>query len=230
MFALDFRISEQMRLATTEQFKLATLNNAFDMSDSVNAKTHANFTSADELFGNNVYIRGGVMGNYSNKFVISDSYLNEFKQFIQNFTTPLPWKSEDYIILTNGLCGSACALFAEHAAKFNNVTTVAVGGIASNPLLSYSSFIGGAVFNSIEVFESLDKLALLNNSLMPKSFPLAGMEVTFTTYEAYSKINLDEILEFTFRPADFRLFYNEKNIRNVSILWSQTAALIGSKR
>ncbi|CAG8739650.1 4013_t:CDS:2 [Dentiscutata erythropus] len=116
------------RLATTEQFKLATLDNAFDMSDCVNAKTHANFTSTDELLGNNVYIRGGVMGNYSNKF---------------------------------------------HVVKFNNVTFVAVGGIASNPLLSYSSFIGGPIFTSIEMYDSLDKLGLLNNSLMPKSFPLA---------------------------------------------------------
>ncbi|CAG8760127.1 12275_t:CDS:2, partial [Dentiscutata erythropus] len=117
------------RLATTEKFKFATLNNAFDMSDYVNAKTHANFT----------IINVGVMGNYSNKF---------------------------------------------HAAKFNDITTVAVGGIASNPLLSYSSLIGGSIFTSIEIFESLYILGLLNNSLMPKSFPLAGMDIAFTTYEA----------------------------------------------
>ncbi|KAF0523919.1 peptidase s41 family protein [Gigaspora margarita] len=228
-FDFDIRVTEQMKLAITEQFKLATLNNIFDMSYYVNSKTRANFTSADDFIGNNIYTRGCVMGNYSNKHVVSDSSLNEIIQFIQNLTTPLPWKPEDYIILTNGLCGSACAFIAEHAVEYNNVTTVAVGGIASNPLLSYASFPGGAVINSTQIFDSLEKLGLLNNTLIPKPFPLTGTFVNFPMDEVYSKINPDEILEFSYRPAKFRLFYDEQNIRNNSILWSQAAALIGSK-
>ncbi|CAG8808485.1 9575_t:CDS:2, partial [Gigaspora margarita] len=193
-FDFDIRISEQMKLAITEQFKLATLNNIFDMSDYFNSKTHANFTSADDLIGNNVYTHYSI---YS------------------KFTTPLPWKPEDYIILTNGLCGSACTFIAGHAIEYNNVAAVAVGGIASNPLLSYDSFP--------------EKLGLLNNTLIPKPFPLTGTFVHFTMNEVYSEINPDEILEFSYRPAKFRLIYNEKNVRNISILWSQAAALIGSK-
>ncbi|CAG8581812.1 2544_t:CDS:2 [Dentiscutata erythropus] len=227
-FDFDLRITEQLRLAITEQYKLGIKNNIFDMKEYINEKSHANFTSVEDIFGNNVYTRGGVKGNYSNRYILSDSELNVISQFIQNLTTPLPWKPEDYIILTNGLCGSACANIAEHAAEFNNVTTVAVGGIVSNSLLSYSSFPGGFVYNSTQIFDSLSQLGLLNNTIMPKPFPLAGMEVTLPMNEIYSKTNPDEILEFGFRPADFRLFYDEKNIRNISILWSQAAALIGS--
>ncbi|CAG8596970.1 12814_t:CDS:2, partial [Racocetra fulgida] len=229
-FDYDMRITKQMRLAVTEEFRLATSNTIFDIKGYVNANTHANFTSADDFFGNNVYTRGGVVGNYSNKYVLSDIEINEIRQIIkQNLSTPLPWKPEDYIILTNGLCGSACSHIAQHAAEFNNVTTVAVGGIASNPLLSYSTFPGGSVCNSTVIFNSLGKLNLLNNTLMPKPFPLGGMDVTLTINEKYSKIKPDEILEYAFRPADFRIFYDEKNIRNISILWSQAAALIGKK-
>ncbi|RIB16416.1 hypothetical protein C2G38_2189991 [Gigaspora rosea] len=228
-FDFDTRISEQMRLAITEQFKLATRNNIFNMKVYVNATTHANFTSANDFFGNNVYTRGGVIGNYSNKYTVMDDILNEISQFILNLTTPVSWKPENYIILTNGLCGSACAFIAEHAVEFNNVTTVAVGGIAYNTSLSYSSFPGGSTVNSTQIFESLGKLGLLSNNLMPKPFPLTGMSITFPINEMYSKINPDEILEFAFRPAKFRLFYDEKNIRNISMLWSQAAALIGSK-
>ncbi|CAG8711385.1 16673_t:CDS:2, partial [Racocetra fulgida] len=229
-FVFDMRITEQMRLAVTEQFRLATSDNIFDIKGFVNANTHANFTSTDDFFGNNVYTRGGVVGNYSNKYTESDIVINAISQFIkQNLANPLPWKPEDYIILTNGLCGSACAHITEHAAEFNNVTTVAVGGIASNPLLSYSSFPGGFVHNSNEIFDSLSKLNLLNNTLMPKPFPLSGMVATLPSNEAYSKTHPDEILEYAFRPADFRIFYNEKSIRNISILWSQAAALIGKK-
>ncbi|CAG8828817.1 12254_t:CDS:2, partial [Racocetra persica] len=59
-FVFDLRITEQMRLAVTEQFRLATSNNIFDIKRFVNANTHANFTSADDFFGNNVHTRGGV--------------------------------------------------------------------------------------------------------------------------------------------------------------------------
>ncbi|KAF0526847.1 peptidase s41 family protein [Gigaspora margarita] len=229
-FDFDTRISEQMRLAITEQFKRATKNNIFDMKSYVNAKTYANFTSANDIFGNNVYTRGGVIGNYSNKYTLMNDSINEMSQYIQNLTTPVSWKPENYIILTNGLCGSSCAIIAEHAVEFNNVTTVAVGGIASNISLSYSSFPGGTVINSTQMFDSLGKLGLLSNNLMPKPFPLTGMSITFPIKEVYSKINPDEILEFAFKPANFRLFYDEKNIRNITKLWSQAAALIGSKR
>ncbi|CAG8625485.1 26374_t:CDS:2, partial [Racocetra persica] len=225
-FNYDFRITEPMRLAITEQFKLATPNNIFDMSDYANAIAHANFTSANDIFGNNIFNRGGIIENYSKKLAIAEVYLDLFSKFIQNLTTPLPWKPEDYIILTNGLCGSACAMIAQHAVEFNNVSTVSVGGIASIPLLSYSSFPGGFVTTSDEILNSLDKLGLQNNTIMPRRFPLTRMNL-FT--ETYSKLNSDKLLDYEFRPADFRLFYNEKNIRNITLLWSQAAALIGKK-
>ncbi|CAG8738208.1 20224_t:CDS:1, partial [Dentiscutata erythropus] len=218
-----------MRLAITEQYRLKTQNNIYDITGYVNAKTLANFTSAEDFIGNNIYTRGGVRDNYSNKY-INEASINAMSQIIQkDLTTPLPWKPEDYIILTNGLCGSSCALITEHAAEFKNVSTVVVGGLASNNLMSYSSFTGGMVNNSTQVFNSLGELGLLNNTLMPKPYPLTGMVSSFTMKEVYSKTNPDEVLDFAFRPADFRLFYDEKNIRNVSILWSQAAALIGSK-
>ncbi|CAG8599749.1 2401_t:CDS:2, partial [Cetraspora pellucida] len=228
-FDHDIRLSEQMRLAIAEQYRLATLDNIFRTNGYVNAKNHANFTSVDDFFGNNVYKRGGIKENYSNRF-INDTLFNEMSQIIQKIlVNPLPWKPDDYIILTDGLCGSSCALITEHAAEVNDVSTVAIGGLASNSLLSYSTYTGGMVANSTQTFNSFGKLGLLNNTLMPKLFPLTGMAVSFTMDEVYSKIDPDEILEFAFRPADFRLFYDEKNIRNISILWSQAAALIGLK-
>ncbi|CAG8750732.1 12217_t:CDS:1, partial [Cetraspora pellucida] len=218
-----------MRLAITEQYELATLDNIFSIGSRVNAKTHSKFTSLADFFGNNVYKRGGIKENYSNRFVYG-ILVDEISQIIQkNLVNPLPWKSDDYIILTDGLCGSSCALITEHADEVNNVSTIAIGGLASNSLLSYSTYTGGIVTNSTHAFDSLGKLGLLNNTLMPKPFPLTGMGAYFTVNEVYSKINPYGILEFAFRPADFRLFYDEKNIRNITILWSQAAALIGSK-
>ncbi|CAG8628254.1 12966_t:CDS:2 [Gigaspora margarita] len=228
-FDFDIRISKQMRLVITEQYKLLTSNNIYDIQGYVDAKTYANFTSAEDFIGNNVYERGGIKDNYSNKYVDGVG-INSMRKIIQtNLTTPLPWNPEDFIILTNGLCGSSCSLITEHAAEFSNISTVAIGGLACNKLLSYSSFTGGTVVNATQTFNSLGELGLLNNTSMPKPFPLTGMTSNYAIKEVYSKLNPDDILDFTFKPADFRLFYDEKNVRNFSILWSQAAALIGSK-
>ncbi|CAG8641879.1 14283_t:CDS:2, partial [Dentiscutata heterogama] len=60
-FDNDIRISEQMRLAITEQYRLKTKNNIYDLTGYVNAKTLANFTSAEDFINNNIYTRGGVI-------------------------------------------------------------------------------------------------------------------------------------------------------------------------
>ncbi|CAG8637301.1 25491_t:CDS:2 [Dentiscutata erythropus] len=229
-FEFDFRITEPMKLAITEQFKLAIPENVFDMADYADAKTYINFTSANDLFGNNSFTRGNITEHYSKKFVISNAYVEFLKEFIQNFTTPLPWKPEDYIILTNGLCGSACAMIVEHAVELNNVSTISIGGIASIPLLSCTSFPGGFVTDSDEILDSLNILGIQNNTLMPKNFPLTGIRLTLLYTETYSNRKPVKLLEYEFRPADFRLFYDEKNIKNISILWSQAAAFIGKKK
>ncbi|CAG8752815.1 14863_t:CDS:2, partial [Gigaspora rosea] len=52
-FDFDIRITKQMRLAITEQYKLLTSNNIYDIQGYVDAKTHANFTSAEDFIGNN---------------------------------------------------------------------------------------------------------------------------------------------------------------------------------
>ncbi|CAG8513303.1 17185_t:CDS:2 [Dentiscutata heterogama] len=66
-FEFDFRITEPMKLAITEQFRLATPGNVFDMSDYADAITHINFTSANDIFGNNSFTRGNITEHYSKK-------------------------------------------------------------------------------------------------------------------------------------------------------------------
>ncbi|CAG8672825.1 6859_t:CDS:2, partial [Racocetra fulgida] len=174
----------------------------------------------DDFIGNNSYTRGNVTSYYSNKFV--PNILSLLSSFIaQYLRTPIPWTSNDLIILTNGICGSACALIAKHAVENNNVTSVAVGGFV-NTSLSYSSFPGGFFSDSSAIF----KISSLNNTLIPNPFPLAAF-ITFPYTEVYSKTQPDQLLEFLFTPAKFRLYYNDQSIYDPSILWSDAAALIG---
>ncbi|CAG8539915.1 9586_t:CDS:2 [Gigaspora margarita] len=214
-YDMDIRITKQLN---------PVLQGLVNVSEMVSAKNFKKFQYVGNLIGNNVLIRGGVKEHYSNRFILADPY--DYKDLIsQHLITPLPWKSADLIVLTNSLCGSSCALIAEGASEVNNVTTVAVGGFVDTPL-SYASCQGGIAIDSTVIFNIISKLNLQNNTIMPKPFIL-GAKLNIPSSEFYSMKYSDKLLEYLYRPADFRLFYNDQSFRDRSILWSQAAALIG---
>ncbi|RIB06991.1 hypothetical protein C2G38_2046365 [Gigaspora rosea] len=216
-YNMDIRITKQLNLV---------LQDLVNISEMVTTKNFKKFQYVGNLIGNNVLIRGGVKELYSNRFILADPY--DYKDLIsQHLITPLPWKSDDLIVLTNSLCGSSCALIAEGASEVNNVSTVAVGGFVDTPL-SYASCQGGIAIDSTVIFNIISKLNLQNNTLMPKPFILAA-KLNIPSSEFYSMKYSDKLLEYLYRPADFRLFYNDQSFRDRSILWSQAADLIGKK-
>ncbi|CAG8511945.1 21118_t:CDS:1 [Gigaspora margarita] len=114
---------------------------------------------------------------------------------------------EDMMILTNGICGSSCAMIAQHLAELQGVATIAVGGFAETPL-SFASFAGGQAFNSYLLFGSLIEVGLLDNPISPQPFDIF-VTLAFPIFEIYSVKNDQEILEFAYRKAFHRLFYDE---------------------
>ena len=138
------------------------------------------------------------------------------------------WKSEDMIILTNGLCGSACASISQRMAEVFNVTTVGVGGLKDTSM-SYASFPGGQVFEFDDLISVLSDIGLWQNDtslkdLIPPPFLTANL-FSFTIREAYG-LSDDDALEYTYKSAKHRLYYNEQSARDPSILWAQAAELL----
>ncbi|KAF0482331.1 peptidase s41 family protein [Gigaspora margarita] len=220
-FPFDIKVTDAAKLVT-EQSTLKNTSTEFDInSNYISEKTNASFSNVTDFIGNNYYIRGGLKIRYSNKGFNSDKEI--IRELIGNISKPLPWTAENLIILTNGFCGSACAHITQRLAEIN-VKTVAVGGFPNVPL-SFACFAGGFVITSDTFFEYLKNLTLLDNPLMPKQFPLAT-KISFTVNEAYSIKNPNEILEFSFRPSNYRLYYDEKSIRDPSKLWVQAAAFL----
>ncbi|CAG8641569.1 13432_t:CDS:2, partial [Dentiscutata erythropus] len=207
-------------LRVTESLKLGLQNGSlFDIKETASSSSKIKFQNIIDFIGNNSYTRGNITEHYSNKFIpdISSLLTNFIAQYLR---IPIPWTSKDLIILTNGVCGSACALIARHAVENNNVSAVAVGGFV-NTSLSYSSFPGGFLIDSSSIF----KLSSLNNTLIPKPFPLNAY-ITLPYTEVYSRTQPDKLLEFLFSPANFRIFYDEQSIQDQSILWSKAASYI----
>ncbi|CAG8461876.1 7686_t:CDS:2 [Diversispora eburnea] len=172
------------------------------------------FTNSSSFIGNNVYNRGYTKSRYTNQFsYVKNSILfQEVFNSRDNVNNKLPWTAKDMIILTNGICGSACAMISQHLSELNGVLTVAIGGYENAPL-SFSSFPGGQSFNNLQLLSSLHQIGLISDERSPKPFEVDAF-FNFPIFEIYSFKNNLQVLEFSYRTADRRLFYDEKSIRD----------------
>ncbi|CAG8728799.1 10165_t:CDS:2 [Cetraspora pellucida] len=182
-------------------------------SDFIDFETGKHFKSSKEVIGSKKIKRGGSLSSYSTKFTPVDLP----KQI------KLPWDTKNMIILSNGASGSAASMISQYLQEVGQVPTVSIGGFANQPL-SFASFPGGIVLGSDDLFEFLTELGI--SDLPPLDSHYKGFVLTFPFVEAYSFKHPDTVLEFDFRPADHRLFYNEKNIRDPSLLWVEAVNLI----
>ncbi|CAG8704658.1 5957_t:CDS:2, partial [Scutellospora calospora] len=186
--------------------------------------TNSSFDSVSDFIGNNIYTRGDAQVRYTSKAYINDSIVNALSKLI---TPPrLPWTEKDIIILTNGICLSTCAIITQRLAEIN-VPTISVGGFP-NKRFSFAAFaVGSAVFTSdLKIF--LKQLKNLNSSLISKLTLSSDLTMHFVLSEAYSIKNPNEIMDFSYRPADYQLYYDECSARDPSKLWIQAAKYIGN--
>ncbi|CAG8482760.1 1057_t:CDS:2, partial [Diversispora eburnea] len=180
-------------------------NGVFDPTSFIDFRTGKYFKNAADFIGSNKYKRGGTLSSYSNKHNFEPNSEKKLK---------LPWNNTNTIIITNGVCGSACSLITEFLSEAGKIRTIAVGGLYEEKL-SYSSFTGGNNLDSDDIFRFLIDLKI---KYVP-DFEYLGTSLGFNFREAYSLKDPNVVLDFDFRPADFRLYYNEKNARDPSLLW-----------
>ncbi|CAG8604385.1 6638_t:CDS:2, partial [Dentiscutata heterogama] len=221
-FPSDAKVTNFSKLAIQTATTAQISGNIFEAQQYATFSTEQVFNTSQDFIGNNVYTRGTQV-SYTNKFIhIGNREI--FRQVLGNNPPKYPWTSENIIILTNGICGSSCAMITQHLAELQGVATIAVGGFAETPL-SFASFPGGQAFNSYVLFGNLIELGLLDNPLSPQPFDIYAT-LAFPIFEIYSVKNDQEVLEFTYKKADHRLFYDEKSIRDPSLLWAQASSLL----
>ncbi|CAG8569274.1 18751_t:CDS:2 [Acaulospora morrowiae] len=216
-FNTDFRVSDLFRLSI-QNSKSPDTSIAYH-GIWVDPQTKKPFKNDKSFIGNNKYTRGGVTEHYTSQLIENDNPLSAHV---------LPWKATDYAILTNGFCGSSCSLIATHLAEENNILTVSVGGLANTPM-AFASFTGGQEYDLDSILKELKSIGLSNNPLAPQPFPV-NAELTFAIKEAYSKSNPGEVLEFSYRPAVKRLYYDSISARDPSEFWLQVAAFLNKDK
>jgi hypothetical protein len=143
------------------------------------------------------YSRGGLTDLYSQRIYHACTYP----------PTPPAYLFQKIAVLSDGTCGSTCAVFTTHLDEVDNVITVAMGGISGQPM-QYFSFPGGEVLQLGTVQAAASFLGITNQTLVPAPFPTTA-DLTFAFLEIYpwfkNQTNLNLPLEFIFRAANHRL-------------------------
>ncbi|KAK0747116.1 hypothetical protein B0T18DRAFT_369884 [Schizothecium vesticola] len=145
------------------------------------------------------------------------------------FTTQF-FKPEDILILTDGVCGSACAIFVDTLSRLHGVRTVAVGGrplnkpmqavgrVRGGPAVSFQTWDSGVLGKKWEVPAGLE---LAKEGGAPLRMAGGGM----TTFNLLNMRDPndggDAPLQFTYTAADCRVWWTWEMGRGMERVWEK---------
>ncbi|KAG0310680.1 hypothetical protein BGZ99_000213 [Dissophora globulifera] len=148
-----------------------------------------------------------------------------------------PFRAKDIVLLTNGYCGSTCAVLALQLHERYGVRTVAIGGEHGQSMM-FSSFPGGAVQanNTLwvqhvrEVFEVLPQKARTAEleAMVPKQLPANG-RLAFTFRQVMSASEPDKVSEYRRIESEFRMDYTVARFRMPTVLWEDVRDTVWRK-
>jgi len=128
------------------------------------------------------------------------------------------------LVLSDGTCGSACALVIRNIQQNKFGKIVVIGGLRDRPQQG-SSFFGGLVFSMDDLLPELKLLNLLDDPVAPKPF-LTSAFLRWTLWEGYAYVGPRDIpLQFVFEPADYRMMYSLESSGNLIMLYEDVAKL-----
>ncbi|RUS31033.1 hypothetical protein BC938DRAFT_478581 [Jimgerdemannia flammicorona] len=153
-------------LVTEQSLTLGTLQEDIIPCDQFSASKFETLNgrplNANSWLNNSIeYKRGGKTSRYSQRVRLNcTNFISEY--YLKDLGV-LPWKPKDYLILSNGNCGSSCALFANRMHQLKKVKTIAVGGIHCDQM-TYQSFPGLQVSPSALRSNFLQSLSIFSHS------------------------------------------------------------------
>ncbi|KAN0113262.1 hypothetical protein V8E51_006213 [Hyaloscypha variabilis] len=150
-----------------------------------------------------------------------------------------PYAAEDIIILSDGLCDSACALFMEMMHHEAGVRVVVAGGRPSTgPMQAPSGSRGALIYNTYELDSDisfaqtlLDQQGLGESaSFLPNRTEALEVFVTFASINLRDEVRRGDTipLQFAYDAADCRIFYTPQTVYNYTALWQYAADAIWS--
>lgn len=203
----------------------------FVSTDRIDVETNQNFTSWAQFFGPHPF--NGDLYTTVQRENISDTLFDNQTLGINIYgasvpaTSPQLFDPKDVILLTDGLCSSACAVFVEMMHHEAGVKAVAVGGRPSpGPMQIASGTRGAQIYLAQNIDDDISVTEILNattTELLPNR--------TTDTWIEFLSVNLrDQVrredfeadgtpVQFLYDAADCRIFYTADTWFNYSQLW-----------
>jgi len=182
-------------------------------------QNNAPFTNDSWLIPGVPHVRGGISSNYS-LLLTDDCSFMDIPPLEEKYRIP----PDRLLVLSDGTCGSACALTLRNIQQNKFGKIVVVGGIRNRPQQG-SSFFGGFVFSLNDLFPELKLLNLLNDPLAPQPF-LTSASLSWTLWEGYAYVGPRDIpLQFVFEPSDYRIMYTSDSVRSSITLYEDVTSL-----
>lgn len=222
----------------------STINDALSAwpwvaTDRLNAETGQNFTSWGELFGP-VGINGDTFTRVQ-RDNISSSIFDQQALGIDIVGAAVPaespqlYRPENIIILSDGLCSSACSLFVEMMHYEAGVKTVVVGG---SPRPGPMQVAGGSRGVQLYLSENIDvdvQIAAFFNSTTSNELPNRQTDYFFdfigiNLRDQVRKGQEDVPLQFIYDAADCRIFYTAETWKDYASLWASALNAISNPK
>ncbi|KAF9918391.1 hypothetical protein FBU30_000225 [Linnemannia zychae] len=214
--ASDLRVTPAIQALAAASFNSS--GSLYDASVFVNFKNHSEKYTDDQLYSKPVtYTRGGRKAQYTQLSTAIDTPLSPDPS-LDTFA----WtnNAKNIRILTDGLCGSSCAIVSYFLTSVHKVEAYAVGGFDTEELSMYS-FAGGTV-SDYKSLQGFYKEANVSSPL--ETLPYAST-VGLPILEIYGRgrsIPLE--YDAAVYPAKHRLAFTPQNAHNRQNMWTQVAS------
>eukprot|EP00823_Brevimastigomonas_motovehiculus_P004094 TRINITY_DN2615_c0_g2_i1.p1 TRINITY_DN2615_c0_g2~~TRINITY_DN2615_c0_g2_i1.p1 ORF type:complete len:839 (-),score=223.05 TRINITY_DN2615_c0_g2_i1:208-2682(-) len=151
------------------------------------------------------YTRGGVSQAYS--VPLHESCEWEFAQWLAPGTVFPGFSADDILLISDGLCGSTCAVFSSFVQMSGLAKTLVMGGFHEDRLAQFFAFPGGEVEDVTFIRGAAEKFNYTGD-LLPPALPQADSLFRFAIREVYPwNGNTVTPLEFVFVPSHFKRGY-----------------------
>ncbi|OAP62782.1 hypothetical protein AYL99_02009 [Fonsecaea erecta] len=154
-----------------------------------------------------------------------------------------PYSPENMIILTDGICASACSIFVEHLKNKFRVMSIVIGGRPqTGPMQTIGGVRGSRLFeypHLVNMLIAYQNQTTANPDSADPTFDNwdYGPASRFGTYLRVNGFNAYRLgephnipLHFAYEAADCRIWYTPEMIEDDKVLWSRVAELAFGNR
>ena len=233
-----------------DSYKFALIDIPWAVLDFINADTGRNFSSWGEFYGPYIDSRDAFSAIQRNNISsalfdrISTGGFSEdvasgvtadgitiFGYGSRSTTAAPPYKAEDIVILTDGICHSTCAMLVEMMRQDAGVKTVTVGGSPNVGPMQAASGTRGALGYTLDQLDNDMFTATVFNVTSAGQLPESHLSFDLQFWINSASVNLrNQVragesvpLQFTYDASDCRIFWTKETFNDFAKLWQAAA-------